>query len=417
MKNIIIIGNSAAGVAAAESIRTQDSKSKIVMVSDEPYFAYCRCLISNYLSGSIEEKKLTYRDEKFYSDNRIELLLDKKVERVDVKKKKIVLAEKQELLYDSLIIATGAHASMPKDLKGTNKRGAFGFRTIKDTNDILELLPMSHTSCVLGGGLIGLKAAYGLKKRGQDVKVVVRSGRILSQVADDKAAGLLLSRFQENGIEVLLNTGVSEIIGNGDVKAIKLENGKVIGTSIVVVGKGVTSNTKLVRDSDVKIDWGISVDEYMRTNIDNIYAAGDVAQGYDLTTNSSQVNALWPVAVEQGKIAGANVCGASLKSKGSFGMNSVEFFGLPLISMGVFEGDYETLVYYNKEKQVYRKLVIDKGRIIGTLLLGDIANSGLYFHLIKEKADISKIQDDLLDTNLSYARISDFVRQDEKIYI
>lgn len=417
MKNIVIIGNSAAGVAAVEAIRAEDRESKITVISDEPYLAYCRCLISNYLAGTINEKDLIYRDKKFYTDNKVELLLEKKVERVDIKKKKVILEDKAQISYDILLIAAGASAKMPEELKGINKRGVFGFRTIKDTKDILTLLSISHTSCILGGGLIGLKAAYGLRKRGQDVKVIVSSDRILSQIVDKTASELFLRRFQENGVEVILNTGVSEIIGNGDLKAIKLDSGKVIGCSLVVIGKGVSPNVKLIRQTGIKVDKGILIDEYMRTNTDDVFAAGDVVQAYDLTLDKTEVNALWLNAVEQGRYAGANIVGRSLKYEGALGVNSVEFFDLPLISMGVFDGDYETLSYFDKDKDVYKKLVLRNGRIIGALFTGSISNSGLYLRMIKEKTDISKIKDDLLDANLSYAKIADLVKDEEKIYI
>lgn len=418
MKNIVIIGNSAAGVAVIEGIRSRDRESKITVISDEAYLAYCRCLISNYLSGTVAEKDLAYRDAKFYKDNNVELLLEKKVERVDAKKKKIILEDKSQISYDSLVIATGSSPKIPKELKGVTKRGVFGFRTIKDTKEIITIASISHTACVLGGGLIGLKAAYGLNKRKLDVKVIVKSGRILSQIADKAASELFLSRFQENGIEVMLNTDISEIIGNGDLRAVKLESGKVIGCSLVIVGKGVSPNIKLISETDIKMDKGILVDESMRTNVSDVYAAGDVAETFDLATEKYENNALWPCAVEQGRIAGLNIAGENIKYSGSLGMNSVEFFGLPLISMGAFDAELEIASSLDREKNLYKKLVLKDGRLIGALLVGDIRNSGLYLRLIKEKADISKIKDDLLDVNLSYAKIAELIKkEEEKIYL
>ena len=416
-KNIVIIGNSAAGVSAVEGIRTKDRESKITIISDEQFLAYCRCLISNYLAGTIAEKDLVFRDKNFYSENKVELLLEKKAERIDTKKKKVYLEDKTVIPYDALLIAAGASPRMPKDLKGINKRGVFGFRTIKDTKEILTIASISHTSCVLGGGLVGLKAAYGLAKRKQDVKVIVKSNRILSQIADKQASELFLSRFSENGIEVMLNTDVSEIIGNGDLKAVKLDNGKVIGCSLVIVGKGVSPNTKLVLESDIKIDKGILVDEHQCTNINDVYAAGDVAETFDVATEKYENNALWPCAVEQGRVAGLNIAGENLQYAGSLGMNSIEFFGLPLISFGVFDGEYETVSSLDKGKAIYRKLVFKNSRLIGALLAGNIHNSGLYLRLIKERSDISKIKDDLLDVNLNYAKIAELVKEEEKIYI
>lgn len=416
-KNIVIIGNSAAGVSAIEGIRQIDRESKITIISDEPYLAYCRCLISNYLAGMVLEKDLVFRDKNFYSDNKAELLLEKKADRVDVKKKKVILEDKTQVSYDALLIATGSSPKMPKELKGINKRGVFGFRTIKDTKEIITIASISHTSCVLGGGLVGLKAAYGLHKRKQDVKVIVKSGRVLSQISDKQASELFLARFAENGIEIMLNSDVSEIIGNGDLKAVKLDNGKAIGCSLVIVGKGVSPNIKFVSETDIKTDKGILTDEYLRTNINDIYAAGDVAETFDITTEKYENNALWPCAIEQGRLAGLNIAGEAVKYAGSIGMNSVEFFGLPLISMGIFDADCQTVFSLDKEKSIYKKLLFKDSRLIGALLTGDIRNSGLYLRLIREKADISKIKDDLLDAKLNYAKIADLVKEEEKIYL
>ncbi|MFQ5681263.1 MAG: FAD-dependent oxidoreductase, partial [Candidatus Omnitrophota bacterium] len=218
----------------------------------------------------------------------------------------------------------------------------------------------------------------------------------------------------------LLNTGAREIIGNGDVKAVKLDSGKVLGCSLVVVGKGVSPNIRLLRDSGIETDKAVLVDSNMRASIDGVYAAGDVAQAYDIVEDAPRVNALWPCAVEQGLCAGENIAGAGREYRGSLAMNSVGFFGLSLVSMGRFnprgDGD-EAVSFINKEKATYKKLVFCGDRLVGGLFVGNIAGSGLYLRLIREKADISRIKDDLLDENISYARIRGLVEDKEKVYL
>ena len=256
MKQFVIIGNSAAGIAAAQALRKADRQATITIISDEPYPTYCRCLITNFLSGDIKESSVIYRDSAFFKENNIEVLLNNKVIELRAKKNTVVIEEKdgsdekkkKQLEYDYLLLANGASPKFP-EIKGIQKRGVFGFRTMDDAKKILERLPVTTTACVLGGGLIGLKAAYALRKRGVEVKVIVRSDRVLSQVLDRESAGMLGQRIQENGIEVVTGTDVSEIIGNGDVKAVKLDKGKVIGCSIVVVGKGVQPNIDLVKET------------------------------------------------------------------------------------------------------------------------------------------------------------------------
>ena len=277
MKHLLIIGNSAAGVSCAETIRKKDKEIKITILSKEEYPAYNRCLISYYLSGDIKEDALVYRAKDFYKDNAIELLLNKKAIRIDAKKNQVVLEDKTRLDYDVLLVANGSSPKFP-EIKGIRKKGVLGFRTIADAKEMLDMSLVSPSACVLGGGLIGLKAAYGLKKRKLDVKVIVKSPQILSQILDKESSEMFQRRLIEHGIEILIGSDVQEVIGNGDCKAIKLDSGKVIATSLVVVGKGVTPNIDLIEESGINFDEGITVDEYMKTNIPTIYAAGDIAQ-------------------------------------------------------------------------------------------------------------------------------------------
>lgn len=421
MKQYVVIGNSAAGIAAVEAIRQADKESKITVVSDEDYSSYCRCLISYYLAGDIREDKIVYRPDSFYKENNIELLINKKVIRVDPKKNRVVLADKSQLGYDSLLIATGASSKFP-ELKGIKKEGVFGFRTLKDAKDIAGLLPVVKSVCVLGGGLIGLKAAYALKKRKIDVKVIIKSRQVLSQVLDSEAAQLVQKKLEENGIEVILGQDVTEIISDeGEIKAVKLDSGKALGVSMVVVGKGVSPNIDLIKDTAIKVNEGIISNNNLQTSIPNIYAAGDVAETFDIASGEFSINALWPIAVEQGRIAGANMAGGNLNYDGSLGMNSLEFFGLPTVSLGLFrpknpEG-YEEIKMTADNGQVYKKLILKNNFLVGAVLAGNINNSGLFLRLIKEKIEVSSFKDKLLQENFGYPDIMDLVKDKEQVYV
>jgi NAD(P)H-nitrite reductase large subunit len=275
----------------------------------------------------------------------------------------------------------------------------------------------ANVACVLGGGLIGLKAAWGLKKRNLETKVIVKSNQVLSQVLDEQAASLFRKRLEDNGIEVMTGLDVTEILGNGDVKAVKFDTGKVIGCEIVIVGKGVKPNIDLILDTEIKLNEGILVDEYMKTNLPNIYAAGDVCEAFDFNLGQPVVNALWPHAVEQGKLAGINMAGSKVKYEGSVGMNSVEFFNLPVISMGITrakkESGFEEMIKLDPKEEVYKKVVLKENRIVGMIFVGKIEQSGVILKLMKEKIDISNIKDELLDDSFNYARVIDLLREDE----
>lgn len=421
MKQFVIIGNSAAGIAAVEAIRKKDQESRITVISDEDYPSYCRCLISYYLSGEVKEEKILYRPESFYKENNIELLLHKEVTRVDTAKSRIICQDKSQINYDSLLIATGASPKIP-DITGIKKTGVFKFRTIKDTKGIEALLPVTKSACVLGGGLIGLKAAYGLKKRNVEVKVIIKSRQVLSQMLDFESARLIQKRLEENGIEVVLGEDVTEVIGNGDIKAVKLESGRVFGCSLVVVGKGVSPNIDLIKEAKIKFNEGIISDKSMQTNIPNIYTAGDVCESLDITTGEYSINALWPIAVEQGKIAGSNMAGEHLEYDGSIGMNSIEFFGLAAVSLGIYkvkqgEASFEEIKIMDAKNNLYKKLILKENFLIGAILIGQIQNSGVLLRVIREKINVAPFKDKLLQENFGYPDIKDFVKVKENIYV
>ncbi|MCX5702359.1 MAG: FAD-dependent oxidoreductase [Candidatus Omnitrophica bacterium] len=421
MKKFVVIGNSAAGIAAVEAIRKRDTESKVIVISDENYATYCRCLISYFLAGDIKEEKIIYRPESFYKENNIELLLNREVVRVDPKKNRIICNDKVQFDYTSLLIATGASPKIP-EIKGLKKRGVFGFRTIENAKSIEGLIPVTKTSCVLGGGLIGLKAAYALKKRNIDVKVIIKSRQVLSQMLDFEAAGFVQRRLEENGIEMVLGQDIQEVIGNGDIKAIKLDSGKVFDSSLVVVAKGVSPNIDLVKETEIKVGEGIIANNLMQTSVPNIYTAGDCAESFDLTAGAYAINALWPVAVEQGKISGANMAGENLNYDGSFGMNSIDFFGLPVISLGIYKlkedsHGYEELKVSDTKSNIYKKVIIRNNEVVGATFIGDIRNSGIFLRLIRERIDVRTFRDRLLQENFGYPDIMDFVKEKERLYV
>ncbi|MCM8789911.1 MAG: FAD-dependent oxidoreductase [Candidatus Omnitrophica bacterium] len=422
MNQFIIIGNSAAGIAGLEAIREKDKDSKVIVISDENYSAYCRCMISYYLAKEVSEDNLLYRPKNFYKENNVELLLNKKVTKVDPKKNRIICEDKSQLGYDALLIATGSTPKFP-EIPGIKKRGVFGFRTIKDVKEIEGLVPVTKTACIMGGGLIGLKAAYALKKRNIDVKVIIKSKQVLSQMLDFEAALLVQKKLEEHGIEIIFNQDVTEVIGDeGELKAVKLDSGKVIGCSLIIVGKGVSPNLGLVKDTEIKVSEGIIADGLLRTSIPNIYVAGDVAETYDITLGKHSINALWPIAVEQGRLAGSNMAGDKINYEGSVGMNSIEFFGLPIVSLGIFkinpdDKSFEELKLNNVKENIYKKIILRGNALVGAIFAGDIKNSGVYLRLIRKRVDVSSIKDKLLEANFGYPDVIDLIKEKEKLYV
>ncbi|MDD5688454.1 MAG: FAD-dependent oxidoreductase [Elusimicrobia bacterium] len=408
----VIVGSSAAGVSAVEAIRSVDKSGKITVISDENYSIYSRCVLSYYLAGMMTEEKLKYRGEDFFKKHNVDSIVGKKVEAV-LPGKKIKLSDGKTLSFDKLLIATGSRSKM-ENIPGVEKDGVFGLRNINDARKIEERLGKTKTAVMLGGGLIGLRAAYALHKRGLKVIVVVKSKHILSQMLDEEGAGFIQRRIENKGIKVITGLSAKEITGDKEVSGIILENEEKIDCQIVVIGKGVQANIELVKDAGIKTEWGIIVNESLQTNVTDVFAAGDVAQTKDLVTGESTINALWPNAVIQGKIAGLNMAGKNIKYDGSLGMNSVEFFELPTISYGITkpkgEG-YEILVKKNDAQEIYKKIVLKNNKIVGFVLVNDVDNAGVYGSLIRKKIDVSSIKEELLNNNFNFAKILPLVKK------
>lgn len=413
--NYLIIGASAAGISAVESIRTIDKKGKITIVSDENYPIYSRCMLSYYLAGSIPEEKLKYREDNFFEKYEVNAIIGKKVRKV-LKDKKVELTDGSALSFDKLLIATGSRSKM-ENIPGIEKEGVFGLRNIDDAKKIEKRLDKTKTAVMLGGGLIGLRAAYALHKRGVKVTVVVRSKHVLSQMLDEEGAGFIQRKIEREGIEVLTGLSAKEILGGKDVTGVMLDNGKKIDCGVVIIGKGVQANIELVQDAGVKTEWGIIVDEFLKTTVSDIYAAGDVAQMNDLVTGESTINALWPDAIIQGRTAGLNMAGKNIIYDGSMAMNSVGFFDLPTISYGITkpkDNNYEILVRKNTISETYKKIVIKDNRIVGFVLVKDVDQAGVYGSLIRKKVDILSIKNELLGNSFNFAKILSLVKKNSE---
>ncbi len=406
--NYVIIGGSAAGITAAETLRGSDKKSDITLISDEKFPLYSRCLLTYLIAGSLDESGLYFKDRNFYKNNNIKTYLGKKATSIDTKKKIVFLEEGIQILYDKLLLATGAS---PKgvDVLGADKKGVFALRKIDDARAIMEILPRVKEIAVLGGGLIGLRVAYALRQK--QVTVVVKSPQVLSQMVDREAARIIASILEKNGIKIMTGVAASEIIGREVVEGIILDNAEKLSCQIVIIGKGVRPNTEIASSAGIKVDGAVVVDKFLRTSDENIFAAGDVAETYDIARETKRINALWPCAVEQGQMAALNMLGEKKIYDGSLSMNSVDFFGLPCISMGITkpkrEEDYEIISKTGED--IYKKFVLKENKIVGVILVGDILPAGIISALVKKRIDTSSIKHLLLEDTFDYAKIMPLV--------
>lgn len=411
-----IIGCSAAGISAIEAIRSKDKKAKIAVISDEARPLYSRCLISYLLAGSIDENKIWYRPDNFFKSNNVDAVLGVRASKIDVDKKEIILQDKNKIKFDKLLIAAGASAKL-ENIPGVDKKGVFPLRTIDHTTEIQKILSRVEKVAVLGGGLIGLRAAYALKNRGKAVSVFARSSQILSQIIDKGSADIMQKHIEKNGIKIVTGRSAKEIVGNSSVAGIVLDDGSKYDCQLVIIGKGVSPNIDIAKDAGIKTNWGIITDEFLKTSAKDVFAAGDAAESYDIALEENSINAIWPVACEQGRIAGLNMLGENIAYDGTIAMNSLEFFGLPVISIGITKpkkGIYEEIIRKNESKNSYKKIVLRNNVIVGAIFVNSVDTIGIIGALIKHKVDVTDIRDVILEDYFDYGRIVKLVKKFQK---
>ncbi len=409
---IVIIGNSAAGTAAVEAIRQHDRKSSIVQLSDEAFPLYSRCLLSYYLAGTIPQERLLYRGRDFHETNDVKLHagIGFRAVNLDTGRQQVECDNGTTVDYDRLLICTGSSAKLPSNLP-RGIEGIHVLRNIADAEQIREQSRNAGSAVVLGAGLIGIKAATALNASGIKTTVVAHSNRILSQMIDSEAARIITRQLREKNIEVLLGRDVSEVQSiDNKLTGVKTDDGFPMECRLLIAAKGVEPNTALIESTGIEKRWGIKTDQHMRTNVENIFAAGDVAEAFDIVLDDHTVNALWTCAVEQGRIAGLNLVGKTTPYNGALGMNSLNVCDVPLISFGITapkdESKFMIRVLSQPEKNKYKKIIVGSdGRIKGIILVGKIENAGVLLSLIQRKIDVSAFADELLSDRFNFGKL------------
>ena len=399
MTKYCIIGNSAAAVGAVEAIRENDQKNKITIISKEPHHVYSRPLISYLLAGKIIDENMYYRDLDFYDKNNVEFV-NKTVTTIDTEKKAVIF-EDGTMEYDKLLISTGGSPFVPPT-EGMEKEGVFTFTTWDDAKEISERLQNVKKAVVIGGGMIGIKASEALKARGIDVTIVELADAILSTVFDEIASNIARGHLERLGVKIITGNSVAKISGKNKVNSVVLNDGQKISCNLVIFAIGVRPNIDVVKDTEIKVNRGIVVDEHMETSKKGVYAAGDVAEAYDSLIEDYRPIPIWPLAYKQGKIAGHNMSGVVKEYDGGFVMNSIELIDLPTISFGVTNIDEGFEVLSDISGEEYKKIILKNGLVVGAIFIGCIDRAGIFSGLIRDKIDVSSFKDQILNDNFGY---------------
>lgn len=390
MTHYLIIGNGVAGTTAAEAIRQKDQTGDITIITDEDLPFYFRIRLPEYLSGDVTEERLLVQKLPWYNEQKITLLPQTSVIAVDPKTKTVTTHTDQTLTYDRLLIATGSHSFVPP-IQGADRAGVFTLRTINDARAIKKHAASSKRVVIIGGGLLGLEAGQALRKLGKQVTVVEFFPRLLPRQLDDEGAARLKEIMETQlGFSFRLGARTKEITGEETVRSVVLEDGETLPCEMVIISAGVRPNLDLAISMGLSHDKGIVVTEQMETSMEDVFAAGDVAE-----FGGKPPSGIWPTAMQQGKVAGFAMSGGTPHYSETTMANRLKVVGINLAAIGDIDADHRYENQITATDTTYRKIVIDQNRIIGAILLG---NTSDYVQLNRAISD--KTQLHLLDQNL-----------------
>jgi NADPH-dependent 2,4-dienoyl-CoA reductase/sulfur reductase-like enzyme len=368
--HVVIIGNSAAGLSALEAFRRRDSSSPVTLVSAEAGRPYSRVLLPYYLRGRISREGLFIRPEDCYERLDARTVFGRVVERVDAEEHRVVIGDGRAIGYDRLLVATGSRPAAPP-IEGLDGPGVQGFWTLDDAARLDRDLRPGVRLMVLGAGFVALQAAWAAHRRGATVTVVELEGRILPRVLDEEAARLLRRRIEAAGVQIATSVCIAGVERACGELCCTAAGADTYQADIVIVATGVLPNDGLLPEAVSARGPGLEVAATMETAVADVYAAGDVACA-PTWGGVAGVLALWPVAVAQGRVAGANLAGAGLEYEGGLSANVTEMFGVTVASVGRFEqapGE-DAVVLYDLPGVDYLKLIVAEGVPKGAVCLG-----------------------------------------------
>ncbi len=384
----VILGNGIAGLQAAAAIRERDKTGAVVMISEEPYRTYHRPMLTKSIMAELDEEQIAVQDASWYEENHIQLVLGKEVTEIQPETHTVILEDGSQFLYTKLIYAAGARCFVPP-INGAGKKGVVAIRGLKDVKEIETMLPSVKHVVVIGGGVLGLEAAWELKKSKCDVTVLEAAPMLMGRQLDEPAAELLKKIAKEQGIDIHTGVQVVEFTGEDQVSSVLLADGREFPAELVIVSAGVRANAAVLEKSGVKTEKAVVVNERMETSAADIYACGDCAEFEGINY------AIWPEASEQGRIAGANAAGDKLVYQEV--SSGLSFHGMKTALFAAGDnGKNPNLIYKTVElkdmgKKHYQKLYFLNNRLCGVILIGDMSRMAELTEALEKRASYKEV--------------------------
>ena len=385
MEKIVIIGSGVAAISAAETIRKHNKNIGILIISEEEYYPYIRMQLSKALSNNLNINSIYLKEENWFLDNSIGFIKGQKVVNIDPNSKTVETSMGLNIEYTKLILANGSSPFIPP-IENINLNGVFTIRQFKDVENIKKYIKENNVKnvAVIGGGLLGIEAAWSLVSSGQGLKlnIIQNSDRVLSRQVDKQGGDIIENVMNKNSIIVHKNANTKILLGENKVQGLKFEDGREISAEMVIISAGVRSNKNIAKVCGIDVDRGIKVNEYMETSIKDIYAAGDVAE------LNGKVLGLWPIADNQGKIVGLNSIGIRTPYKEEKPSSMLMVMDMSLFSSGDINSDgLEEILYSEGE---YTKLFFKDSVIVGAVLINNMDKAMAIKEAINNKRSFKK---------------------------
>jgi nitrite reductase (NADH) large subunit len=389
---LVIVGN---GMAAArlvdELAKSALGRYAIAVIGDEPRLAYNRVLLSSVLSGETASHDIELRPASWWRDRGVTLKYGCVAAEIDIGRRELKIAGEESVVFSKLVLATGS-APLRLNVPGADLAGVHTFRDSRDVDLLLTLAAQKKRVVVVGGGLLGLEAAYGLAKAGAPVTLIHLMDRLMERQLDAPAADLLKTLVERKGIKILLNANTARLHGETHVEGIELTDGQMIDADAVIFAAGIRPNVALANDAGISVNRGIVVDDQLQTGLADIFALGECAEHRGICYG------LVEPAYEQARVLAKHLAGGTATYGGSVVATNLKVSGVAVFSAGDFiaADSAETIVLNDAGRGTYKKLVVANGRLTGAVLVGETQDALWYLDLIRGRRPVTKIRGDMM---------------------